>query len=218
MLKGKLVKRIISGGKASAVPGTEVSQDATDPNELRKRIVDLEEANELLLERLGAVQFSEQQALKCLRRMQHASVRNSMMTIDRSVEGRPSTIMKTIGVIGKIYPGEVYRTHLENLKMVQDEERESVTVFTLPTPVTPEKLTIKNGFTDSPANFGEAAANVLGGNLVFITERESISIPEVDPTPEHFAYYGCYLVPLESNVAFETPQVVPFTIMTVGER
>lgn len=178
---------------------------------LRAQVKDLDKLTTTL-------QFTESQTLLSLRAMKHDSVRESLLMVDRSRQSVVGATMKTEGILGHIMPGEVYRTLEDNLELVNDEDRRNTAPLVLPEPRVPRMLVIENGFQDKKIDGGEESANVLGGNVLFETKDSSYIIPHANETPEELAYYGVHLVPIGSLVSFQTPQVVPYTKMVVGER
>lgn len=154
---------------------------------------------------------------KSMAAMEHSIPDNLM--VDRSVADVDEATMKTDGIVGYIKPGEVYRVTDRLLEQVSDEERQDTGPLVLPEPTTPPMLVIENGFQDDKtADFGESSSNILGGNTLFITKDPSYIIPRAFESPSNYAYYGAHLVKIGSKLMFETPQIVPVTIMTVGKR
>lgn len=178
---------------------------------LRAQVKDLDKLTTTL-------QFTENQTLLSLRAMKHDPVRESLLMVDRSRQSVVDATMKTEGILGHIMPGEVYRTLEDNLELVSDEDRRNAAPLVLPEPKVPRMLVIENGFQDKKIDGGEESANILGGNVLFETKDSSYIIPHANETPEELAYYGVHLVPIGSLVSFQTPQVVPYTKMVVGER
>jgi hypothetical protein len=181
---------------------------------LRKQVDQLAHVNSTL-------EFNEQQALLSLRAMKHEEVSERKLMVDRFRNSIMGATMKTEGILGRILPGEVYRTQPDDLEQVSDEERMLVEPLVLPQPVVPRMLVIENGFkNDAPVIIAEGNpnGNKLGGNVPFVTRDAAYIVPHANETPEEFAYYGAHLMPVGSAIQFQTPQVVPYMKMVIGER
>ena len=54
--------------------------------------------------------------------------------------------------------------------------------------------------------------------MLFETELGEYTVPHGHDTAAEFAWFGAHLVPIGSEVIFDTPKAVPVWTMTVGDR
>lgn len=133
------------------------------------------------------------------------------LTVNR-VGTTSTSYMRTEGFLGHCAPGETYRVTIED-----GFTPVAGTPAPPATPVMPPHLVL-DGDWDEEVDFVRSEVNILGGNgrYTLPAGAASMVIPVAKPTPGHLAFYNSALVRSGDLVRFETTDVLPVTVTSVG--
>ncbi len=128
----------------------------------------------------------------------------------------PNSFMKTESIISEIYPYKYYtilnnKLQLSNENYICDynkiESKKHI----------PKHIKIY-GIWNDDISLSFSDSNILGNNGLFITKENELIIPIEETTIENLAYYNAKLHKIGDTIEFETNQLLPLTIVDIGDN
>jgi putative NADPH-quinone reductase len=143
-------------------------------------------------------------------------VDHDLLTVHRhGSDAEDRAFMDADDQIATIFPGKAYRILASTLPEQPDVSK--VRLLSLPTASEPPYLPLPNNWGTETVDEG-SEGNILGGNVQFTTEEAVYMIPHGHDTAAEIAWFGAYLLPLGTELIFDTPKAVPCWTMTIGDR
>lgn len=128
----------------------------------------------------------------------------------------PNSFMKTETIISEIFPYKYYTILDNKLQITNENYIYQNNKIELSTHI-PKHIKIYGIWNDDISlSFGDS--NILGSNGLFITKEKQLTIPIDETTDENLGYYNAKLHKIGDNIEFESNQLLPLTIIDVGDN
>lgn len=134
----------------------------------------------------------------------------SVLLVDR--RGHSNTaFMKTEKIIGYIEPNKNYM--IMSNSIIESSKNQTEYTGTI---AIPQHVKIFNNW-NSNKNANVKNNNILGENGDFQIDS-NLKIPIAETTQENLMFYNCKLIKHNDIIQFESPKILPITIMKIGEK